>query len=259
MSAPRPYALSIAGFDPSGGAGILADAKTFEANDVHGLGVCSAITYQNDKEFERVDWISVENIISQVEILSKRFSFEFVKIGLIENLHSLQTLITYLISKNEKVKIIWDPILKASAGFEFHSKINVESLKKTISRVYVITPNWIEATNLFPLGDAEKSAEELSRYCAVYLKGGHSEGLTAKDTLYYDNKVSFFDANRIMNGEKHGSGCVLSSAITASLAKGKSLPEACTEAKNYVTRFLGSTSTLLGAHHLIERIERNEN
>ena len=258
MSAPRPYALTIAGFDPSGGAGILADAKTFEANGVHGLGACTAITYQNDREFDRVDWISLENIISQIEILNKRFPVEFVKIGLIENLECLETLINYLKSipgtRNEKIKIIWDPVLKASAGFEFHPEVNRELLKKIGSQVDVITPNWIEAKRLIRSNDAVKSAEELSNYCAVYLKGGHSDDETARDVLFFNNTMHFFDNNRIENGEKHGSGCVLSSAITAHLAKGKSLPDACAEAKNYVSGFLSSTSTLLGVHYKITKI-----
>lgn len=249
MPVSRPCVLTVAGFDPSGGAGVLADAKTFEAAGVYGLGVCSAITYQNDIAFDRVDWISIENIISQIEILSKRFPIEFVKIGLLENLQCLETLITYLKSKNEKVKIIWDPILKASAGFEFHPGINPEFVKKLISRIYLVTPNWVEAKRLLGSGDAVKSAEELSNYCAVYLKGGHSDNETAKDILFFNHEMNFFDGDRIVNGEKHGSGCVLSSAITAYLAKGKSLPDACTAAKNYISNFLSSTSTLLGTHY----------
>src|ERR1700740_2722889 len=96
MVSKRLYVLSIAGFDPSGGAGILADIKTFESNKVYGLGVISGNTFQNDTEFKNVDWIPVEKIIGQIEILKKKFSFEYVKIGLMENFASLEVVISYL-------------------------------------------------------------------------------------------------------------------------------------------------------------------
>src|SRR5580704_12896311 len=124
MLKPRSYVLSISGFDPSGGAGMLADIKTFESNKVYGLGVISANTLQNDEEFTKVDWIPVDKIIEQIDILKKRFEFEYVKIGLIESLEVLNTIISYLTSHVSHPKIIWDPILKASAGFEFHKEVN---------------------------------------------------------------------------------------------------------------------------------------
>src|ERR1700756_3795867 len=120
MLPKRAYVLSIAGFDPSGGAGILADVKTFESNKVYGLGVISANTFQNDEEFNRVDWIPAEKIIEQISILQKRFEFEYVKIGLIENLEVLNKIIEHLKLPTANYRLIWDPILKASAGFEFH-------------------------------------------------------------------------------------------------------------------------------------------
>src|ERR1700757_2780075 len=124
MNPARKYVLSIAGFDPSGGAGILADIKTFEGNKVYGLGVISANTFQNDKEFKKVDWIPVEKIIEQIDILKTRFEFEYVKIGLIENLEVLNVIISHLTSHIPHLNIIWDPILKASAGYEFHKEVD---------------------------------------------------------------------------------------------------------------------------------------
>ena len=87
MSHPlRPYALSIAGFDPSAGAGLLADVKTLEASGVYGLGVCTALTVQNDVAFERVNWVSAADIRDQIRILLVRFRVDFIKIGLVESL-----------------------------------------------------------------------------------------------------------------------------------------------------------------------------
>ena len=93
MSTSRPYALSIAGFDPSGGAGLLADCKTLEANGVYGLGVCTALTIQNDVTFERVSWVAPADIRDQIRLLLARFPIDSVKIGLFENLPQLLELI----------------------------------------------------------------------------------------------------------------------------------------------------------------------
>ena len=108
MTKPRPYVLSIAGFDPSGGAGILADIKTFENNGVYGFGVCSALTYQNDKEFIHVDWIDPDKIKQQILVLFKKFRIDFIKIGLIENFSVLLQLVKWIRSKNPEVIIIWE-------------------------------------------------------------------------------------------------------------------------------------------------------
>ena len=254
MPNQRPCVLSIAGFDPSAGAGILSDIKTFEYTGVYGLGVCSALTFQNDILFENINWISIDDIISQIEVLKKRFDFTAVKIGLIENLQCLDTLVDYLKSVNKNIKIIWDPILEASTGFKFHKEIDQKFLKKICSSIYLIIPNWIEVKKLTESDAALEGAEILSQYCNVYLKGGHSEEKTAKDILFSKNEKHLLEQERINTGSKHGSGCVLSSAITAGLAKGLPLVEACERAKIYVTEFLKSTDYLIGFHKVNEKI-----
>jgi len=113
-------ALSIAGFDPSAGAGVLADIKTFEANGVYGFGVVTALTYQNDIEFDKVEWMDVEKIEEQVAVLLRRFKMRHVKIGLIENIEVLDRLVQFLKTSISDPVIIYDPIIKASAGFTFH-------------------------------------------------------------------------------------------------------------------------------------------
>jgi hydroxymethylpyrimidine/phosphomethylpyrimidine kinase len=245
----RPNVLSIAGFDPSSGAGILADIKTFEQCDVYGMGVVSALTYQNDNSFERVDWIELPKIIEQIEVLQKRFQFEYIKIGLIENLEILNQLISYLTSHISHPKIIWDPILKASAGFEFHKKINQNLLEGICNELYLITPNIPEALQLAEDTSAEKNAIYLSQFCNVYLKGGHNDKKKGHDILYTTagKRVEFSAESRNVFS-KHGSGCVLSSAVTAYLAKGFNLELACVEGKKYILEFLSSTDSLLGYH-----------
>jgi hydroxymethylpyrimidine/phosphomethylpyrimidine kinase len=251
MVSKRLYVLSIAGFDPSGGAGVVADVKTFESNKVYGLGVISANTFQNDSEFRNVDWISIEKIIEQIDVLQKRFEFEYVKIGLIESLEALDKIVSYLISKNANTKIIWDPILKASAGFEFHKLVDNSLLEKICKQLYVVIPNVPEALSLGSHKDAVENVKHLSKYCHVFLKGGHAEKKIGYDTLFLKEGKQFSFRPKIKNiFPKHGSGCVLSSALTANLAKGEDLQHACLKAKQYTERILSSNKTLLGYHKI---------
>lgn len=256
FNSSRPNVLSIAGFDPSAGAGILADIKTFEQCDVYGMGVISALTYQNDKAFEKVEWMSVSQIIEQIEVLKQRFYFNFIKIGLIESLEILNSLITYLTAQDSTPKIIWDPILKASAGFEFHTTINKNLFEKICNNLYLITPNLPEALQLGTHNNAITNSNHLSKMCNVYLKGGHNKENKGNDVLFKKDGDQFFlNAEQISVSEKHGSGCVLSSAITALLAKGIPLEDACVESKKYVSSFLSSNNSLLGYHSGITAIE----
>ena len=251
MPKVRPYIISIAGFDPSGGAGILADIKTFESNKVNGLGVISANTFQNDKEFNRVDWIPVEKIIEQIAILQKRFEFEYVKIGLIENLEVLYKIIEHFKLSTANYRLIWDPILKASTGFEFHKTVEKTLLEKICKEIYLITPNIPEALSFGAHKDSVENAKYFSNFCHVFLKGGHAENKIGYDTLFLKGGKQFsFRPKAKGVYPKHGSGCVLSSAITANLAKGEDLHRACLKAKQYSEKFLSSNKTLLGYHKL---------
>ncbi len=244
--------LTIAGFDPSGGAGILADIKTIEANEVYGIAAVSALTYQNDVEFNDIEWIPEIRIKRQIEIVSKRYNFDFVKIGLIENFEILNNIITFLKSINEKVKIIWDPILKASAGFEFHKNIDGKKIMEICSEIYMITPNYEEFMKMFPSGNYQENARELSKNCIVYLKSVIDKE-RINDLLFHNQIISIFETELIKGFEKHGSGCVLSSAITANLAKDLSLNESCRMAKKYIAFFLKSNENLSGKHFKINK------
>jgi len=239
---PKNHVLSIAGFDPSAGAGILADIKTFEAHQVYSFGVCSAITFQNDKEFENVEWIEVENIIKQIELLFKRSKTDWVKIGLIENVVVLKRIVEYLVMQNPDIRIIWDPILKSSSGFVFHEKIDEDKLIDVCRNLFLITPNMEEIATIFPGMNEEEAGKYLSRHSAVLLKGGHRTDGDPVDVLFYDDKQESFDGVRIDN-DKHGTGCVLSAAILANLAMGKNLRDACWKAKQYINKFLSSMSS----------------
>ncbi|MBO0358017.1 hydroxymethylpyrimidine/phosphomethylpyrimidine kinase [Hymenobacter sp. BT186] len=244
----RPYALSIAGFDPSGGAGLLADCKTLEANEVYGLGVCTALTMQNDVQFERVSWVSAADMQDQARLLFAQFPIDYVKIGLLESIAQLPELLGWLRSQNPQVRIVWDPVLKASAGYEFHAGPPPELVAAVGSSLALLTPNRPEMLRLWPAASAEEAAAAVSAFCPVLLKGGHDEGASATDILYQNGEPRLFSAPRLPHGEKHGSGCVLSAAVLAQLARGASLEEACRAGKAYTTTVLASNPTLLGYH-----------
>ena len=251
MPKERPCVLSIAGFDPSGGAGILADIKTFEQHKVLGMGVTTGLTFQNDSEFDGVQWIEANEIIKQIEVLTRKFKFEFVKVGMLESLKVLETIIEKTKNQELKTKLIWDPILKASAGFEIHKNFEKEKLASVLKNIFLITPNINEIRVLAEEQDEMKAAKELSKYCNVFLKGGHSKEKQGRDYLLTtDGQVFPYKAKEISKTGKHGSGCVLSSAITANLANGLSLQRSCLKAKDYVTKFLMTNKTLLGYHKI---------
>lgn len=242
------YALSIAGLDPSGGAGLLADIKTFEAHHITGFGVCTALTMQTDAAFYGVDWVPAEKIIAQAVPLLQKFPVQYCKIGLIEHPDVLLEVLSALRSVRKDLRFILDPVLKASAGFVFHMNPQWENV---LSQLYLLTPNYEEAIALSGEESGEAGAEKLAAYCAVLLKGGHRPGMPGVDTLYHVNGYTNFErAIGVQDNAtaKHGSGCVLSAAITASLAKGLSLEEACGNGKAYTLRYLQSSPALLGHH-----------
>ncbi len=243
-----PYTLTIAGFDPSGGAGLLADIKTMEQHQVYGFGVCTALTVQNDVSFQSVDWQSFSLIEKQLNLLICNFSVNFCKIGLVENWEVLNLIIDYLQNHNPNIRIVLDPIFRASAGFEFHEHKQLKYLEKIFKKIYLITPNLPELEAMAGGGDSKFILNLMSKYCHVLLKGGHHLSEKGTDYLYYKNQVIKLKPSLSASYEKHGSGCVLSAAIVSNLAKGYSLAESCRKAKIYMANFLDSNSSLLGYH-----------
>jgi hydroxymethylpyrimidine/phosphomethylpyrimidine kinase len=223
-----------------------------EANGVYGLGVCTALTVQNDVQFERVSWVSPADIRAQASLLFERFPISHVKVGLIESLAQLPELLAWLHTQQPRIQVIWDPVLKASAGYEFHGGPTRALVQTLCEQLALLTPNRPEMLGLWPAASAEEAAAAVSSFCPVLLKGGHADGATATDVLYLNGEEHAFAAPRLTHGEKHGSGCVLSAVILAGLAKGYSLVEACRRGKKYTNAFLASTDTLLGYHARLE-------
>lgn len=246
MQQTRPYVLSIAGFDPSSGAGISADLKTFEQLKVYGLGICSGLTRQTEDEFYAVDWRKIEEVKKDLAIILNKYDLKAVKFGILPSLQWLFELCSYIKEKNKNILIVVDPVWKSSTGFVFADLSDVETLHKTLSLIDLITPNKNEMDELIKKDPS--SLKRLAEKCAVLLKGGHDEENKGVDQLYFKNNIIRLEPTEKTSLSKHGSGCVLSAAITAYLARGEKMEESCREAKKYTEKFLVSNNSLLGYH-----------
>lgn len=250
MSANRPFVLTIAGFDPSGGAGILADAKTFEQHHVYGFAVNTGNTIQTENEFFEMQWTDLNFVLKSLAKLFENYTIKAVKIGIIPSLDYLREIVLVVKKLSPKTKIIWDTVLKSSSEFNFTIIKNQAILIEILKKIDLITPNYNE---ILQLSSGEKNPDlialELSKYCSTLLKGGHNPFAVGIDYLYNGNEIFKLAPNKTLAFEKHGSGCVLSSAITANLALGEDLKTACSNAKKYIETYLQSNQTKLGYHY----------
>lgn len=249
MSYNRPIVLSIAGFDPCGGAGVLADIKTFEQHHCLGMAVNTSITNQIEDHFISVNWFSTDEIIKHIKTLTDAYKINFVKIGIVENLTTLHAIVHFLKEQNKDVTIVWDTVLSASSGFHLIEAIDKNKLKEVLKNIFLITPNINEVKKLSDLDNEIEAANYLSSYCHVLLKGGHSDTEKGVDYLFHQKqKIKIQTNNTKELAQKHGSGCILSSSITANLALGNDLETACRKSKQYIETILNSNTNLLAYH-----------
>ncbi|MEO7977420.1 hydroxymethylpyrimidine/phosphomethylpyrimidine kinase [Flavobacterium sp.] len=250
MSTNRPFALSIAGFDPSGGAGVLADVKTFEQHQVNGFAINTANTIQTDNMFYEIQWTDLSFVIRSIETLFLSYEITTVKIGIVPSLYYLNRILSSIKLLSPMTKIVWDPVLKSSTKFEFIELNDDLLLNEALSKIDLITPNYDEIMMLFPDFVSEKPWVKNELPSAILLKGGHNEEALGTDYLFMNSTVTELLPTNINFQPKHGSGCVLSSAIAANLALGHNLKSACIEAKIYIEKYLSSSSTLIGHHYV---------
>lgn len=250
MNYHRPIILSIAGFDPSGGAGILADVKTFEQHKCLGMSVISALTIQTEDQFFAVEWLTYDKIIQQLEPLINQYKIRFFKIGIIENIECLNQIINWIHDNVDKPVIIWDPIISASTGNSLLKHWNHEDLLSALSKITLITPNAKEIQIISKLDNELAALEFLSNYTSVLLKGGHRNDKNGVDTLKFENALIDIESNddSLNISAKHGSGCILSAAILSNLSLGNNMIDACRNAKNYIEKRLISNPNLLAYH-----------
>ncbi len=236
MAKPRPIVLSIAGIDPCGGAGLLADMKTLETHKVYPMGISSAVTMQTERVLEGVEWEKPAHILRQLELLLSTYRIQFIKIGLIESLGVLNDILTLVNKKEGHIKTIWDPVLRASVGFDFHDNFDAQELQEVLSKVSIVTPNYEEYMQLEVNG---------SDVTWIVTSAGRKRD---QDWLIHEGKQRIYRTHHLASQEKHGSGCVFSSSLAANLALGYPLHKSILRTKKYMTGFLESTNGLLGYH-----------
>ena len=236
MKCNLPVVLTIAGSDGSSGAGIQADLKTFSALGVYGLTVITAITIQNTTGVKYVYPVSLNSLKEQLDILFEDFDIKFLKIGMLAKNDIASFVKDYLTEKQSQY--ILDTILKASDG----STLFNGSLIPLIENAYLITPNIYEASKICEIeiknvNDMRNAAILLHKMGAknVLIKGGHLKHKEAIDILYDGKAFKEFISEKIKTPNTHGTGCTLSSAITAYLAKGFPLKIAVRKAKEFLT------------------------
>ena len=251
MSANRPFVLTIAGFDPSAGAGVLADVKTFEQHRVHGFAINTGNTIQTENEFVEMQWTDLNFVLKSLEKLFKSYSIKAVKIGIVPTLEYLKEIVLAIKKLSPKTKIVWDTVLKSTTEFDFLTLENRSDLMEILKKIDLITPNYNEMQQLFPDYNSPLLWKRAENMASVLLKGGHNPEEIGLDYLFLKNEIFSLspsnDAAKIF--EKHGSGCVLSSSITANLALEQDLKTACINAKKYIETHLQSNPTKLGHHH----------
>lgn len=234
-------ALTIAGSDCSGGAGIQADLKTMTMNGVYAMSAITALTAQNTTGVRGVEEATPEFLAQQIDAVFEDIRPDAVKIGMVSSSELIQTIADRL-KYHKAENIVVDTVMVATSGARLISEDAIDTLKEyLIPFATVVTPNIPEAAVLSDMAirdedDMLQAAKKISEtyQCAVLLKGGHSIN-DANDLLYENGTYRWFKGKRINNPNTHGTGCTLSSAIAANLAKGYDLEASVQRAKEYIS------------------------
>ena len=246
-------ALTIAGSDPSGGAGIQADLKTFSALGVYGASAITALTAQNTRGVRAIHSVPGDFIAAQLDSVFDDLDVKAVKIGMVGSADAAEAIADRLRAQ-ASIPVVLDPVMVATSGDPLLDSGAEEILrKKLIPLSHLITPNLLEAARLLneesAAADENAMREQAERLMglgpgAVLIKGGHGGGDQAIDILWDGDVETRLAAPRVPTRNTHGTGCTLSSAIAAGLAYGMPLKDACARAKDYVTAALAAADDL---------------
>ncbi len=250
-----PRALTIAGSDSGGGAGIQADLKTFAAFGVYGSSVVTAVTAQNTLGVSAVQEIDTEVVTAQIDAVMSDIGADAVKTGMLSSAAIIETVVGGLRRHGVETLVV-DPVMVAASGDRLLRRDAVTTLKRElIPLALVLTPNAPEAEALTGIEVTSNSAaREAARAIAglgarnVVVKGGHLPGGEAVDLFFDGSTFEEFRAPRIETRSTHGTGCTFASAIAAGLALGEELPEAIDHAKQYVTGAIQHAAAIGSGH-----------
>ena len=239
-------ALSIAGSDSSGGAGIQSDIKTMTANGVYAMSVITALTAQNTMGVKSIMELTPDFLNSQIDSVFEDIRPDAVKIGMVSSAELIKVIAERLLFYKAE-NIVVDPVMVATSGSALMKSNAISTLKKELFPIAaLITPNVPEAEVISEESirnekDMERSAKLIGDTygCAVLIKGGHSIN-DANDLLYINRSYKWFFSKRIDNPNTHGTGCTLSSAIASNLAKGYDLESSIQRAKDYISGALAA-------------------
>ena len=251
-----PVALTIAGSDSSGGAGIQADLKTFAALGVYGASAITALTAQNTRGVSGIHPVPAEFVTAQIDAVFSDLDVAAVKIGMVAQRASIDAIAAGLTRWSAR-HVVLDPVMVATSGDRLLATDAVEALRTNlIPLASVITPNLPEAAALLDETMATSEAEIadqgrrlLAFGCrAVLIKGGHGQGAESTDYLVSDQRTIALSAPRIATQNTHGTGCSLSSAIAAGLAKGEDLELAVRNAKSWISAAIAAADRFSVGH-----------
>ncbi len=249
-SPERPaVVLTIGGSDPTGGAGIQADLKTFQQLGVHGLSVITAVTVQNTTGVISTNPVSAELVRAQLDALASDINFDAIKIGMLTTAEVVRVVAEFISAQN--VPTVLDPIIASSNGVRFLEDDAIEILQnELLPLVTILTPNLTETERLTGLRmETDDSFIHASLLLhdmgakAMLIKGGHASGDTSRDLFYDGLGIEWISAPRIIK-QVHGTGCLLSSAIASYLAKGLTLRDSVLSAKEFITSMLEHAAPL---------------
>ncbi|CAN7694588.1 bifunctional hydroxymethylpyrimidine kinase/phosphomethylpyrimidine kinase [Rhizobium sp. LjRoot258] len=250
--------MSIAGSDPSGGAGIQADLKAFSARGVYGMAVMTALTAQNTQGVCGVHLVPAAFVADQIAAVLADVRVDAIKIGMIATAEIADAVADALVPY-QGIPIVLDPVMVAKGGAALLDPSAVDVLSKRLSPLAtLLTPNLPEAAALLHVSaaatrsDMAEQADSLRQLGpkAVLVKGGHLAGDESPDVLSTASGLAWFEAKRVATANTHGTGCTLSSALAAELAKGASVHEAVTRAKVYLADAVAHADELsVGSGH----------
>jgi hydroxymethylpyrimidine/phosphomethylpyrimidine kinase len=251
-----PIALTIAGSDSSAGAGIQADLKTFAAFGVYGASVITALTAQNTKGVAGIHQVPAGFVTAQIDTVFSDLDVKAVKIGMVSQPAVIEAIVAGLERWAPK-HVVLDPVMVATSGDRLLAPDAIEALRTNlIPRALLITPNLPEAAALLdePVALSEADIERQGKHLlamgcgAVLIKGGHGKGPESIDYLFRAASIVTLTATRIATKNTHGTGCSLSSAIAAGLAKGDDLEAAIRHAKTWISAAIAAADRLDVGH-----------